>query len=296
MIHLLGALTPTSCPLSLPWHVQFPRSGKPFPAPLPAFLRFPRQTQQPTNRPAQSREGSGEPKGVLECSTKDQGRRSLLSAPLGRQVKIRERAGPGRRARAGQGQERSPGSADAESWRAGARNPRPATAGLQGGAGGGGAGAAATLRAGARGVRPAPPRPTPQQKSGQRQAFCLLPVVGYGEPVRLHLSHLETPRGTALRVWVPKPSVLAGRGWRLNFWIKCPKSCPFLDLLSPSHPTPTQVTFYYILFSTLYLRRISWDWSSRSLSLKPPVASQPGRITTFSGCFHCFALPISFHV
>lgn len=52
--HLGGwVLTPTSCPLSLPWHVQFPRSGKPFPAPLPASLRLPCQTQPTTNRPAQ---------------------------------------------------------------------------------------------------------------------------------------------------------------------------------------------------------------------------------------------------
>lgn len=107
MIHLSGALTPTYCPLSLPWHVQFPWARKPFPAPLPASLRLPRWKQQPTNRPAQGREGSREPKGVLGSSSKDRGRCSLLSASLCHQGRNPRASCPG--ARAGQGQARSPG-------------------------------------------------------------------------------------------------------------------------------------------------------------------------------------------
>lgn len=115
-------------------------------------------------------------------------------------VEIRERAGPGRVARAGQSQARSPGSA-AAGGRAGGRDPSLAAAGLQGGAGGGGAGAAATLRA--RSPR-RPPRP--KQKSGQWRLPATCPWWNQGGCGVAAVT--SRPSRHAYRVRVVKPTVL----------------------------------------------------------------------------------------
>lgn len=165
---------------------------------------------------------------MLGSSSKDRGRSSLLSAPLGRQGrdglarKARAR-GAGRGERAGQSQARSPGSADAggrASGRAGGQalgiraRLRPACRAERAGAG-----LALRLHCGprARGVRPAP------QQSRVNVKLSATCREGEREGSRAASESPRDPPET-LRTGCGSPNhpCSAGAGWRLNFWMKCP--------------------------------------------------------------------------